>query len=166
MLTPAQYKALKSWPDGYLAEIRSAGNGFRVYCGLIHLGTSRVLEYMIRRGLVYRHNSYQYGKFVHLCNDAIREYEEAQSKTTKERTMELKTSWQWGDKGKVAKAAGLRASNFCAILYGHSACSADTAVRLEAACLAYGYDIPKDQWVFIEHRSGNPLFPTRKGGKE
>ena len=166
MLTPAQYKALKSWPDGYLAEIRSAGNGFRVYCGLIHLGTSRVLEYMIRRGLVYRHNSYQYGKFVHLCNDAIREYEEAQSKTTKGRTMELKTSWQWGDKGKVAKAAGLRASNFCAILYGHSACSADTAIRLEAACLTYGYDIPKDQWVFIEHRSGNPLFPTRKVGKE
>ena len=27
-------------------------------------------------------------------------------------------------------------------------------------------DIPKDQWVFIEHRAGNPLFPTRKGGKE
>ena len=166
MLTPAQYKALKAWPDGYLAEIRSAGNGFRVYCGLIHLGTSRVFEYMIRRGLIYRHNSYQYGKFVHLCNDAIREYEEAQSKTTKDRIMELKTSWQWGDKGKVAKAAGLRASNFCAILYGRSACSADTAVRLEAACLTDGYGIPKDQGVFLTHRSGNPLFPTRKGGKE
>lgn len=80
--------------------------------------------------------------------------------------MELKTSWQWGDKGKVAKAAGLQASNFCDILYGRSACSADTAVRLEAACLTYGYDIPKDQWVFLTHRSGNPLFPTRKGGKE
>lgn len=83
MLTPAQYKALKAWPDGYLAEIRSAGNGFRVYCGLIHLGPSRVFEYMIRRGLIYRHSSYQYGKFVHLCDDAIREYEAraAQSKT-------------------------------------------------------------------------------------
>ena len=80
--------------------------------------------------------------------------------------MELKTSWQWGDKVKVARAAGIGPSYLCDIMGGRKVCPANTAVRLEAACLTYGYDIPKEQWVFTELRAGNPLFPTRKGGKK
>ena len=78
----------------------------------------------------------------------------------------MKTKWERGDKGKIAREAGIGSSYLCDIMHRRKLCPAELAVRLEAACRTYGYNIPRDQWVFVEHRSGNPLFPTRKGGEE
>ena len=56
--------------------------------------------------------------------------------------MGVKTSWQWGDKVKVARAAG--SPSYSATSWAGKACPAGTAVRLEAACLTYGTTSPRN----------------------
>ena len=67
MLTDAQYKALKSWPDagGYVCGVSSA-----------------TCECLLRAGLFRKANDYSrmlFKKVKSTCDDAISEYEAAQA---------------------------------------------------------------------------------------
>ena len=71
MLTPAQYRALKDWPEsgGYI-------------CGT----SSATCECLLRAGLFRRSNDYSLSLFKKVqpaCDNAIREYEEAQERRSK-----------------------------------------------------------------------------------
>ena len=70
MLTPAQYKALKAWPDsgGYIVGISRA----TCRC-LLNLGLFDTVHY----------SGGYYKKIEPACSDAIREYEEAQERRSK-----------------------------------------------------------------------------------
>ena len=82
MLTAAQYKALKAWPDGQAVYITSKGGfsvtklgwlvcGIYIFCGLL------------KRGLVWTNTAGAAVKLQPACDEAIREYEEAQERRSK-----------------------------------------------------------------------------------
>lgn len=64
----------------------------------------------------------------------------------------FKKTWQPGDKSKVASAAGIGRAYFSDILADRKVCHPDLAGRLEDACYALGYNIPRIVWAFSSYR--------------
>lgn len=80
--------------------------------------------------------------------------------------MRHKQEWAYGDKSRVAHAAGISPQFFCDIYKNRSRCSPELAIRLEQACDRYGYHISRSMWVFEDLRFGHHLFPpvaSRRG---
>ena len=74
MLTDAQYKALKAWPeDNLYASFHPEEQRMAWLCG------RKTLEELSRAGLINEKLSAKplFTRVVSACNDAIREYEEA-----------------------------------------------------------------------------------------
>lgn len=91
MLTPAQYKTLKAWDDRarlVFTRLTQTSNGL-VLCARINQRTViladeetteailalKYIKPITKKGLIYGHRKVQPA-----CDDAIREYEEAQAK--------------------------------------------------------------------------------------
>lgn len=77
MLTDAQYRALKEWPDETMATIMQTSDGFVVGYAGKKLGGRDSFHAMRKKGLVYRNgHECTYTKIQPACTEAIREYEE------------------------------------------------------------------------------------------
>lgn len=77
MLTDAQYKALKAWPDGIVAVITPRGMTTKHGIGICGIST---FSKLFRDRLVSASDIGTITKVQPACDDAIREYEAAQPK--------------------------------------------------------------------------------------
>lgn len=82
MLTDAQYRTLKAWPDGGALRLLTTGNGFswmtRESGFLVKICTQASMNVLVRKGLARCSEwSHIREKVNPACDDAIREYEEA-----------------------------------------------------------------------------------------
>ena len=84
MLTDAQYRALKAWPDEAVKFYEGGGRAMSPYSDL----TRFIADSLANRGYLERTDislplmqQKAFTKNQPACNEAIREYEEAQSKT-------------------------------------------------------------------------------------
>ena len=72
--------------------------------------------------------------------------------------MKWRKQWVWGDKGKLAKAAGISPQYLSDIIHGRKECRGTLAITLRDEAAKMGYKIPSSDWVFRNVEPVNPLF--------